>query len=132
MPITHHLAFLAATVVLLVIPGPTILTVIGHSVSHGRRATLPLVTALNPKSITFFVAFLPQFVYGNGDVTAQLWLMGVMFVTLAMLNVAIYASFASVASRRLSTPLAQRGFHLAGGGLLSTAGAWALLAKRHT
>jgi threonine/homoserine/homoserine lactone efflux protein len=40
------LAFVAASVVLLVIPGPTILTVISYSVAHGRKANVPLVAAV--------------------------------------------------------------------------------------
>jgi threonine/homoserine/homoserine lactone efflux protein len=40
------LAFVAASAVLLVIPGPTILTVISYSISHGRRANIPLVVAV--------------------------------------------------------------------------------------
>jgi threonine/homoserine/homoserine lactone efflux protein len=40
------LAFVAASVVLLILPGPTILTVISYSVSHGRRANLPLVAGV--------------------------------------------------------------------------------------
>ncbi|RYY65865.1 MAG: LysE family translocator, partial [Comamonadaceae bacterium] len=46
MPIELWLAFVAASAVLLVIPGPTILTVISYSVSHGRRANVPLVAAV--------------------------------------------------------------------------------------
>ena len=38
MPFELWLAFVAASAVLLVIPGPTILTVISYSMSHGRRA----------------------------------------------------------------------------------------------
>mgnify|MGYP000305015159 CR=1 FL=1 len=37
------LAFVAASAVLLVIPGPTILTVISYSMAHGRRATPAVV-----------------------------------------------------------------------------------------
>ena len=40
------LAFAAASAVLLVIPGPTILTVISYSITHGRSAALPLVVAV--------------------------------------------------------------------------------------
>jgi threonine/homoserine/homoserine lactone efflux protein len=40
------LAFVAASAVLLVIPGPTILTVISYSLSHGRRANVPLIAAV--------------------------------------------------------------------------------------
>jgi threonine/homoserine/homoserine lactone efflux protein len=98
----------------------------------GRRlfSNTYLVTALNPKSITFFVAFLPQFVYGKDDVISQLWLMATTFVVLATLNAASYATFASTVGRWLTTPRAQQGFHLAGGSLLTAAGTWALLAKR--
>ena len=40
------LAFAAASALLLVIPGPTILTVIGYSLTQGRRAAIPLVAAV--------------------------------------------------------------------------------------
>ena len=45
MPIELWLAFVAASVVLLIIPGPTVLTVISYSMAHGRRANVPLVAA---------------------------------------------------------------------------------------
>ena len=40
------LAYAAATAVLLVIPGPTILTVISYSLTHGRRANAALVAGV--------------------------------------------------------------------------------------
>src|SRR5438445_3401611 len=46
MPIELWLAFVAASAVLLVIPGPTILTVISYAMAHGRRANIPLVAAV--------------------------------------------------------------------------------------
>lgn len=46
MPIELWLAFVAASGVLLVIPGPTILTVISYSVAHGRRSNVPLVASV--------------------------------------------------------------------------------------
>lgn len=46
MPIELWLAFVAASAVLLVLPGPTILTVISYSLAHGRRANVPLVAAV--------------------------------------------------------------------------------------
>ena len=46
MPVELWLAFVAASAVLLIIPGPTILTVISYSMSHGRRANVPLVAAV--------------------------------------------------------------------------------------
>ena len=46
MSIELWLAFAAASAVLLVIPGPTILTVISYSMAHGGRANVPLVAAV--------------------------------------------------------------------------------------
>ena len=46
MSVEHWFAFVAASVVLLLIPGPTILTVISYSIAHGRRANAPLVAAV--------------------------------------------------------------------------------------
>ena len=46
MTIELWLAFVSASAVLLIIPGPTILTIIGYSMSHGRRANVPLVAAV--------------------------------------------------------------------------------------
>ena len=46
MPIELWLTFVAASAVLLIIPGPTILTVISYSMAHGRRANVPLVAAV--------------------------------------------------------------------------------------
>jgi len=43
MVIELWLAFVAASWVMLVIPGPTILTVIGYSIVNGKRARAPLV-----------------------------------------------------------------------------------------
>ncbi|MFK7967452.1 MAG: LysE family transporter, partial [Burkholderiaceae bacterium] len=39
-------AFVMASTLMLLLPGPTILTVISYSVAHGRRANLPLITAV--------------------------------------------------------------------------------------
>ena len=46
MPTSLWLAFVAASAILLIIPGPTILTVISYSMAHGRRANVPLVAAV--------------------------------------------------------------------------------------
>jgi len=206
MSIELWLAFVAASAVLLIIPGPTILTVISYSLAHGRRANIPLVaavalgdstglgvsllglgallaasafwftvvkwagglyllylgvkllragaapaqwaapaapksgwrlfantylvTALNPKGIVFFVAFLPQFIDPGAAVTHQLWILAATFVAMAAINAGLYVVFAASARKLLASPRAQRRFHLFGGSLLSAAGVWALLAKR--
>lgn len=46
IPLESWLAFAATAAVLLVIPGPTILTVISYSLTQGRRAAIPLVAAV--------------------------------------------------------------------------------------
>lgn len=206
MPLETWLAFVAASAVLLVIPGPTILAVISYSVAHGHRARLPLVagvalgdstalavsllglgallaasafwftvvkwvgglyllvlgirmlragvapaplaappapgsrwawfanawlvTALNPKGIVFFVAFLPQFIAPGPHLGRQLAVLAATFVGMATLNATLYALCAASAHRLLASARAQRRFHLAGGVLLSVAGIGALLARR--
>ena len=89
-----------------------------------------LVTALNPKGIVFFMAFLPQFITPGGNGVFQMWLLALTFVALATINATLYTVFASSARRLLVSPKAQRRFNFAGGALLSTAGIWALFAKR--
>jgi threonine/homoserine/homoserine lactone efflux protein len=109
-------------------------TELAAPVAPGSRwklfANTYLVTALNPKGIVFFVAFLPQFINPTAGVPQQLWMLALTFVALATLNATLYAAFAGSARKMLSSPRAQRRFHLAGGSLLSVAGIWALLAKR--
>ncbi|MEE8385831.1 MAG: LysE family transporter, partial [Dehalococcoidia bacterium] len=46
------------------------------------------VTALNPKGIVFFVAFVPQFLVAGAPVAPQLLLLGGTFLALAFLNAA--------------------------------------------
>ena len=60
------LAFAATSAVLLVIPGPTILTVISYSLTHGRGAAMPLVAAVALGDSTALVCSL----LGLGSVLA--------------------------------------------------------------
>ena len=50
-----------------------------------------LVTALNPKSIAFFVAFVPQFIVHDAALLPQLIVMEATFVGLATVNALAYA-----------------------------------------
>ena len=197
MSIDHYLAFVAATMILLVIPGPTILLVVSYALGQGWRAALPtaigvalgdftamtlslfgvgallmtsavlftvlkfigaaylfwlgfklfraggtldarpitdgkstaamvghawLVTALNPKSITFFVAFLPAFLDPAGDFLTQMLVFEVTFLVLAFANAFGYALVASRARRFASNPRAIGVVNKVGGGLLVGAG----------
>ena len=46
MSIELWITFVAASTVLLLIPGPTILTVISYSISNGYKAKIPLILAV--------------------------------------------------------------------------------------
>ncbi|MBR0648387.1 LysE family translocator [Roseomonas terrae] len=188
------LAFVAATVVMLAIPGPTILLVIGQSLGAGRRAALPLVagvalgdftamtlslaglgallatsatlftvlkfagaaylvwlgvklwrapveagatapvtarkamrdayvvTALNPKGIAFFVAFVPLFIDAGSPFVPQATMLVATFVTLAAANAAIYALLAARLSGAVRRPGVRRAFNRGGGTMLVGAG----------
>jgi threonine/homoserine/homoserine lactone efflux protein len=207
MPLELWLAYVATSAVVLAIPGPTILLVLSYAITHGRKATLPLVTgvalgdsiaitlsliglgtllsasafwftmikwmgglyliylgvrlmrgatkpmqlqapdahqasprklfanafivtALNPKSIVFFIALLPQFISAAHPAAPQLWILGVTFVVLATIGATSYALFAASIRRFLASPRAQMAYSAVGGGLLCSAGIWALSAKR--
>jgi len=89
-----------------------------------------IVTALNPKSIVFFIALLPQFISADHPVITQLWILGITFVVLATIGATSYALFAASIRRWLASPRAQKTYGMVGGGLLMGAGVWALAAKR--
>jgi threonine/homoserine/homoserine lactone efflux protein len=199
------LSFVVASSIMLVIPGPTILTVIAYATSHGQRATLPLVaavalgdmtlitlsvvglgsvmaissnaftvvkivgglyllylgltmiksaayprsesidslspknsklffntwfvTALNPKGILFFGAFLPQFINTHSPIAPKLGLLSLSFVILAAINSPAYALLAAKANRLLRSRAAKRKFDFNGGVAISVAGIWAITAR---
>ena len=206
MPLDTWITFAIATAILLVIPGPTILTVISYSLSHGKKVCFPLVaavalgdtvalllsligvgsllassvfwfqvvkwvgglyliylgikllrnglnsqavdlpetkikgwrlfadtftvTALNPKGIVFFIAFLPQFVTPGADALQQFSILGSTFVFLGTLNAYLYAQFATAARHWIQSPLTQKIYHCSGGLLLTLAGLWALSSRK--
>ena len=197
MSLEVWLAFSAASIVLLVIPGPTVLLVVSYALGQGWKAAFPmavgvalgdftamtlsmlgvgallaasatvfttvkwagaayliwlgiklfraggtlhasarhdkvhparmlvhawLVTALNPKSITIFVAFLPQFLSPHRDFLTQMLVFESTFLVLAFLNAFAYALLATRARRFFSSERALRIFNRAGGTLLIGAG----------
>ena len=81
-----------------------------------------LVTALNPKSITFFVAFLPQFLDRHGDFWTQMLIFEATFLMLAFANAFGYALVAARARNLVRNPRAIRIFNRTGGTLLVGAG----------
>jgi threonine/homoserine/homoserine lactone efflux protein len=88
------------------------------------------VTALNPKSITFFVAFLPQFIDPSRPVFPQLVIMEVVFLVLGTLNALAYALVASQARRAVSTPSVLTWVNRTGGAILIMAGLATLALRR--
>jgi len=89
-----------------------------------------LVTALNPKGMVFFVAFLPLFISPAGNVPQQLWVLASTFVALATLSTFLYAQFATTARRFIASDHMLKRFKLTGGTMLSVAGLWALLSRQ--
>jgi len=87
-------------------------------------------TALNPKSLMFFVAFIPQFINTNSSTATQLWDLAITFIALATVIFSSYAIFASTALSYSRSPRIQRGFNFTAGSLLSLAGIWTLISKR--
>ena len=197
MTIETWLAFTTATIILIVIPGPTILLVVSYALGQGWRTAFPmafgvalgdftamtlslfgvgaimmasatvftavkwigaaylvwlgwklfragsrlevkpmtaeasatrmighawLVTALNPKGITFFVAFVPQFVNPHAPYLPQAAVFIATFVILATVNVFAYAFVAARARALIANPNAIRLLNRAGGTLLMGAG----------
>ena len=89
-----------------------------------------LVTALNPKSLVFFVAFLPQFLDAHGPVATQLAIFEITFLVLATANASLYALLAAMARRQIRKPRVQRIVNRTGGTLMIGAGLLAAGWKR--
>jgi len=93
--------------------------------SHAWReifSSAYITTALNPKSIVFFLAFIPQFIEPELPFTTQVVILGATFFVLAIISVLGYAALAIYAGQQLHLPLIQRWTHRIGGGLLIGAG----------
>jgi threonine/homoserine/homoserine lactone efflux protein len=204
MSLEVWLAFVAASAVLLLIPGPTILLVVSYALGRGWRVAAPvatgvalgdltamtlsmlgvgallassaalftalkwigavyliwlgvklwraggtleteartdaaparrmlahawLVTTLNPKSIVFFVAFLPQFLDPARGFWTQMAVFEATFVALAFANAFGYALVAARARRLAASPRAIRLVNRAGGTALIAAGAAAVTVR---
>jgi len=89
-----------------------------------------VVTALNPKGIAFFVAFLPQFVVPQQPAPPQLALLGMTFVLLGVLNAALYAMLAGSLRGLVRRPGALALFNRAGGTALIGAGVATAMLRR--
>jgi threonine/homoserine/homoserine lactone efflux protein len=81
-----------------------------------------IVTALNPKGITFFVAFLPQFLNPQADFLTQAAIFEATFLILAFANALGYALVAARARGFIKSPRAIRVVNRIGGTCLIGAG----------
>ncbi len=76
---------------------------------------LSLVTALNPKSNTFFIAFVPQFIDPNAAFAPQAIIMIATFVGIAGLNALAFALAANAMRSRITRPSIQAWMSRVGG-----------------
>jgi len=88
------------------------------------------VTMLNPKSIVFFVAFVPQFLDQAHPLFPQMAVAEATFVTLAAINATAYALTAAAARRGIRKVGVRRAVNRTGGAMLIGAGIFAALWKR--
>jgi threonine/homoserine/homoserine lactone efflux protein len=88
------------------------------------------VTTLNPKSIVFFVAFVPQFIDPHVASMSQIAVLEATFIGIAALNAFLYAMLASAARRAIRRTEVQRAVNRTGGALLVGAGVLAGVWKR--
>lgn len=93
-----------------------------------RNATL--VTALNPKSIVFFIAFVPQFVRPDAPLLPQFTILIGTFVSLAAINVLAYALLADRLRSTIRRPAVLTWMTRAGGAALVTMGALTATLRR--
>jgi threonine/homoserine/homoserine lactone efflux protein len=111
-------AFLAASLVLAIVPGPGVVYLTTQTLAHGRRAgiasvggvalgnlgsavaaSLGLAALLNPKTALFYGAFLPQFVDpAAGSPLGETLLLAALFVIIAVVTDSVYVCMASALS----------------------------------
>lgn len=89
-----------------------------------------IVTALNPKSIAFFIAFVPQFIDASAPLLPQFATMIATFVALAAANALAYALLADRLRARLARPAVIAWLTRAGGATLIAMGAATAMLRR--
>jgi threonine/homoserine/homoserine lactone efflux protein len=88
------------------------------------------VTALNPKSIVFFVAFVPQFVDASLPYAPQAAVLVATFVVMAAANAGVYAVAAGGARGAIRRPSVLRWLNRGGAVALIGAGAFAAFTRK--
>ena len=90
------------------------------------------VTALNPKSIAFFIAFVPQFIRPEAPLVPQFAILIATFVGLAAINAFAYALLADRLRRTIGRPSVITWLTRAGGATLVGMGVLTATLKRAT
>ena len=93
-----------------------------NKVWHAIMANAFVITALNPKSIVFFLAFLPQFINSEKPFITQSLILGSTFLILAIISVLFYSMLASFTGQQMQLSLIHRWTNRIGGSLLIGAG----------
>ncbi|MGB0959482.1 MAG: LysE family translocator [Halocynthiibacter sp.] len=88
------------------------------------------VTALNPKSIVFFIAFVPQFIVVDRPLFPQFAVLVVTFVGLAAINALAYALLADKLRAKIAHPSVLAWFTRLGGSALIAMGVATAVFKR--
>ena len=111
----------------------------GLTVPHAQTITASrvfghtaAVTALNPKSIAFFIAFVPQFIRADAALLPQFAILITTFVGLAALNALAYALAADRLRRVIARPSIITWITRAGGGALVAMGILTATLRRGT
>ena len=99
---------------------------------RGVFAHAAAVTALNPKSIAFFIAFVPQFIRPEAAILPQMALLVATFVSLATLNALAYALLADRLRSVIAQPKALVWMTRTGGATLVAMGLLTTTLKRAT
>ncbi|EPC00600.1 lysine transporter LysE [Litchfieldella anticariensis FP35 = DSM 16096] len=90
------------------------------------------VTALNPKSVVFFIAFVPQFISPEAALAPQFVLLIATFVGFAAINALAYALLADKLRRRIAYPSVLPILTRVGGGALIAMGMATAAFRRST
>lgn len=89
-----------------------------------------VVTALNPKSIVFFIAFVPQFIDPARPLLMQVAILEATFLSLAAVNIALWAVLVGEMRRRFARESTLRAISRLGGSFLIGAGVLTALVRR--
>ncbi|WP_419767010.1 LysE family translocator [Arcobacter sp.] len=207
MSIEIWLAFVSTVFVFAIIPGPTVVFVVGQAITHGKKSVAPLalgvvfgdlvamvisllglgvilatsailygilkwfgvfyllylgikafrekpevdpnlfeqmnvskykmfkssaiVTALNPKNIIFFVAFLPQFVNTSTNILPQFLILMLSFSLVTMTTITSFAMLAGKIQHKIKSYKARKRLNQVGGSALIGAGVFTATMQRN-